>query len=391
MRFAFEEARSYLASQLESYLTVFHGINTNRRFQCFHAELHKNFDQDPSMGVFHAAHLCHCFACGASMNLFDLIQQDYGLSSPHEAWKKACEIYDVEVITRPGSRKEGVKRLERMAGKEFGSGSFFPMSASIDGGNLPSGGAGRDFTLRSPGFSSGPGAPGLVCKEWEQGKDLTRFFEDAVRTRRVSPRALSYLHGRGLSDGILDRFQVGYVKSWRHPLTYNPRTERIIVPNSRNSYLARVLNDTEALGLYDHKKMKVGRQSLFNEEAVQPGRVVFVVEGEFDAMSIEEMGFFSVGLGSTSQYRKLADLVKKRRERVEGTVFVISLDRDSAGDEMGRRLTDLLLEGGASAERCEALSGDFKDPNERLQHDPEGLRRDLGKVAGEAEKIRRAA
>ena len=214
------------------------------------------------------------------------------------------------------------------------------------------------------------------------------YYKRCVAARKQSEKATAYLIGRGLSEKIQDWFRIGYDPAWHHPGTRNRPTERIIIPNSPGSYLARVLDDTQVLGPYDHQKMKVGRQHLFNSKAICPESVVFVVEGEIDEMSIAQFGIPCVGLGSAAQYRKLTEYLRLNPDCAKGTFFLICLDDDRTGKERAKDLSNLLIEEGYRCARFNGISAPFKDPNERLQMDPEGLGQALKRAWDECQKLR---
>ena len=117
----------------------------------------------------------------------------------------------------------------------------------------------------------------------------------------------TYLEGRGISIETQRRFKVGFVPSWKHPKneaegggSFSPRC---IIPTSKESYLARATDPADTW-----RAPKVGHAHTFNMKAVSRAakdtRPVYIVEGEIDAMSLEEIGAHAVGLGSKS-YIKL--------------------------------------------------------------------------------------
>ena len=135
--------------------------------------------------------------------------------------------------------------------------------------------------------------------------------------------------------------------------------------------------------------MKVGEQNLFNLQAIQPDRTIIVVEGEIDAMSVEQLGFPCLGLGSTSQYAKLAGYCNEHPERVRGSLFMVALDNDMAGTNMAKKLSDALTSRFVRCVRYPKISGSYKDPNERLQREPAKMQRDIEAAYKTCEDIRK--
>ena len=354
-----DDAKEFLKSRLGDYLCRYHGLrHPNMSFRCVNRSAHKRGDANPSMHYYADKQKCICFACGAAYDIFSLIQEDYNLPGFNEAFKKACEMYDIEV-------KRDVKR--DMAYKE----------------------ALKKKMSENPVCTGGHNCGYVSSTTSKKIPDQLAYYRRCVIARKSNDRALSYLHGRGLSDEILDRFLIGFDPAWHHPYTRNKNTERIIIPNSRTGYLARTIDDTLTLGKYDHKKMKVGEQNLFNLQAVQPDRTIIVVEGEIDAMSVEQLGFPCLGLGSTSQYAKLARYCDEHPERIKGSLFMVALDNDMAGTGMAKKLSDALTSRLVRCVRYPKISGFCKDPNERLQREPVKMRRDIEAVYRACEDIRK--
>jgi replicative DNA helicase len=79
----------------------------------------------------------------------------------------------------------------------------------------------------------------------------------------------------------------------------------VIIPTSPNSYLARAV-DQNADPRF--KVIKEGRAEIFNKHALKGGELVFIVEGEFDALSVIEAGGQAVALGSTGNKNKFIEL-----------------------------------------------------------------------------------
>ena len=196
-------------------------------------------------------------------------------------------------------------------------------------------------------------------------EDLTEFFLQA------HARIGETDYHRGLSRSTLDRFCIGYDPAWKP--ANNPKawaSPRLIIPTGKGSYLARDTrsNLTESQKAYD--KQKHGAVHVFNAAALKSATVpVFVVEGEIDAMSIVDVGGEAVGLGSISNTRLLIDLVKDYGTRAP---LVIALDNDERGREAQNKLTAALQGIGVRVYTAD-ICGEYKDPNERLMNDREGL------------------
>ena len=148
---------------------------------------------------------------------------------------------------------------------------------------------------------------------------------------------------RGISKETLQRFGVGFDAAWVSPKAPNaPATPRLIIPTSKYSYLARDTRQPETIpeGQRRYTKQKVGKVRIFNESALTRSKSpVWVVEGEIDALSIIDLGGEAVALGSTSNYKKLGEVLEKTKAK---PVLILAMDNDSSGNTAAERLQSLL-------------------------------------------------
>lgn len=180
----------------------------------------------------------------------------------------------------------------------------------------------------------------------------------------------TYAKDRGLSDSILSRFKIGFVEDWKHPnapenVTGSPR---LIIPVTQTSYLARDTRKDIPEYQKQYAKTKVGGSNIFNGRAfIEHGdRPIFVVEGEIDALSIMEVGGLAVGLGSTSNAKKLAELVKGKEL---ARPLILALDNDPRGKKAQEQLEGFLQAQKTPYTVAKLTEGTAKDPNEMLVRD----------------------
>ena len=195
------------------------------------------------------------------------------------------------------------------------------------------------------------------------GGNYLEFYKQANK----NIQATNYPEKRGLSKAILDRFKIGYVENWKHPnasenVTGSPR---LIIPVTQTSYLARDTRENIPDDQKAYAKAKVGSSDIFNGRAFieDLDKPIFIVEGEIDALSIMEVGGVAVGLGGTSNTKKLVDELKdKKLERP----LILALDNDSAGRRAQDELAKLLQDKKIPYITAELTTKDVKDPNEML-------------------------
>lgn len=180
----------------------------------------------------------------------------------------------------------------------------------------------------------------------------------------------TYAKDRGLSDSILSRFKIGFVEDWKHPnapenVTGSPR---LIIPVTQTSYLARDTRKDIPEYQKQYAKTKVGGSNIFNGRAfIEHGdRPIFVVEGEIDALSIMEVGGLAIGLGSTSNTKKLAELVKGKEL---ARPLILALDNDPRGKKAQEQLEGFLQAQKTPYTVAKLTEGTAKDPNDMLVRD----------------------
>lgn len=210
--------------------------------------------------------------------------------------------------------------------------------------------------------------------------DYTEFYSICNKALD-DERAITYLHSRGIGTLTAKKYNLGFCPNWKSPKKERegekaPESARLIIPISKNHYLARSVDPENKLRYLDETGN--GNKGLFNVQAIKPYDICFVVEGVFDALSVIEAGQENVlALNSTADKNLFIELAKKNPE----TLFLLALDNDESGKK-------------ASAEIYEALKtqlihevnicGSCKDPNEALTKEPELFGNDLLKISIDA-------
>ena len=187
--------------------------------------------------------------------------------------------------------------------------------------------------------------------------DFAAYLNECY-THRNDPAAVQYLSFRGISQDTATAYKLGY----------DPRKGLLIIPASRYYYAARFI-DPDAPRRYDNPSG--AKIELFNAQAIynKDGRPVFIVEGAFDALSIIEAGGLAVALNSTSNYKKLLEMVT---EQTTKNALILCLDNDDAGAKATPELAKGLQELNISHITADIAAG-YKDPNEALTADKTGF------------------
>ena len=216
------------------------------------------------------------------------------------------------------------------------SGDILDLAAQTE----TAGDIGKAFRLLSERYGTEPPRKKYTVRPLAAPADYTSLYETAHRHIDDTD------YHRGLSRETLDRFMVGFVPDWQPPGNPNaPKTPRLIIPRSPTSYLAR---DTRS-DIPDYQKpytkqSSPGKMSLFNLSALgQSEKPVYVVEGEFDAMSICEVGGEALATCSTANVHSFLQVIgEMKNEKKPLPPLIIALDDDDAGRNASERLSEAL-------------------------------------------------
>ena len=188
-----------------------------------------------------------------------------------------------------------------------------------------------------------------------------------------------YLQGRGLTSETMARYHLGTDGRY------------IIIPyNSDGTYYGRrAIND----GAIKHNNLKGIKTPLYNAEALYRADICFVVESPLCAISVEQCGQPAVAISGTAGGYRLMDQLKARPAPC---TLMLCLDNDKAGRTATEQLAAALEAAGYKyVSATDAIlgteesdkPGNYKDPNEELQRDPEELRERLQIAADDCRRI----
>lgn len=235
----------------------------------------QHLDRDPSMGFDPKRNKVHCFACGADYDLFDLLTLDENLSTPLEALISASKHYGDGSADRPAKRAA-------------------PESEGRGG--------------------AGGSAPSVSSEEPLSPSYLDDCFAHREKT--------FYFSQRGLSAETVTHFRLGY----------DPKHDCVVLPCERGRCVRRSVTEKRYLN-------EKGQPSpLFQPELLTAGETpVFLLEGTFDALSAEELGYHAVALNGSGNREKAAAIL---RQLPKPAPILVLTDNDTAGEAWAKALTD---------------------------------------------------
>lgn len=345
----YDEVKNELKSKLPDYLSEL-GINVDKPFNC---ENPSHDDKNPSMVLNkkNGSTSVHCFGCGVSWDIFDLyaVETEQGTVN-----SDGTVTYDFKKIMNELAKKYGI--------------------------NLP------DYK---------PSQEDLLDQK------VGEMAQYTIKVAQAHLDETDYLKKRGISMELAKRFHLGYVPTWGNPKPALEgkkiqQTPRIIIPTSAKTYLARDTRSNIPDEEKPYKKTKVGKAHLFNGKALlQDTKPIFLVEGEFDALSIMEASdkVEAVALGSTQNQRILKDALdrvkhyKANANMPYDPLILIAMDNDDAGD-MANHQIDQLLKGMHFVGHIvtHALVDYHKDANEALVADKARLTSNIEKILKEPDQ-----
>lgn len=332
--------------RLPDYLISNKGLNLRKNFRCLNPD---HDDQSPSMGYDPAGKVCHCFGCGKTYDIFDLIGMDYNIDNFIDRVKTACNMYGIP-ISEPDQavsvQKSKQTTTKTNPGKYNMTFTIKPESAE-PAEDLQSSGSGEKHEADPQ-----PEQPA----EAETGRDYSELIRAAAVKFDHSP-AEEYLKSRGISTATAARFAIGYEPAF--PFTIG-KSKALIIPAGDMIHHIKARNiDPEQKNRYECR----GPQALFNVKALQSAeKDVYIVEGELDALSVIEAGGDAVGLGSTSNEDQLIDYLKKHGTKSR---VILALDNDDAGRKTSDGLAGQLKQMKIPFIRFNPY-GKHKDANEAL-------------------------
>lgn len=336
-----DQAKEYVKNNLETYLNSITSKKGNM-YICPLCKSGTGANKTPAGAV--KGNRFSCFSCdNTNLDTIDLIAQVESLEagSP-EAFNRAYEIFNIEIDKDTQTRPQAPNEQQ---------GQYTPTTHDA------------------------------------QDINYTQFFLDANK----NIDKCDYLDKRGISKETQNKFKIGYVEDWKSPTAVKrakenktnepPATQRIIIPTSKTSYIARTTNPS----IKDYAKMKEGKVNLFNRRAIeQVDKPIFITEGEIDALSIIEIGAEAIGLGSTSNIKSLLKLIDEKASK--DNVFIVLMDNDEKGQEASKELMELLGTKGTYSLQA-TLPNEYKDPNEYLVRNREGFKETVKELEVQAIKL----
>lgn len=324
-----EEMKSYLTEYVQSITKPSSGENMYVCPLCGSGEgKHKT----GAFSVYDNGRKWKCFSCGSCGDLFELIGQIEHIGDFKNRMDKAAEIFHITLDSND-EYKKGRMTMARTEIKRAENAAVNKEEPTVD-----------------------------YTEELKQAQD--RLFNGDDK------RGLEYLRKRGISVETAKKYGLGFVPEWRHTKAPKavPLSPRIIVPFGKEGYMARDIRENLTGKAAEHIKMNTGKQYILNTGVLyNSDKPIYIVEGQFDMLSIIEAGGNAVALCTTGKVREFLSLVGKK---APVQPLIIALDNDkthggNAGEKAAAQLADGLTKLGIPHVKYN-VSGKHKDPNDAL-------------------------
>ena len=313
----------------------------------------------------------HCFniGCGFYGDILEMVGKTYNLPDTAQQIEKAGQLIHQDFMgdKKPWYNQPTIKASDWDDDKNTGESTQVLTDADKEGMSQ------QDYEKALADMQAMVGTYTANLKDSQQGKD--------------------YLAGRGISLALAEKYRLGYVPKYGDGMN----SPAIIIPTGPLSYTARSITRNDA----GHKvrKLKFGdKAGIFGADVLDTEPpVVFIVEGEIDALSIMEAGHPAIATGGGTSKGQIIEAVKKRG--CFNTIFVVIPDNDrnddgtpdltkgvKAGQELRAGLRDAGLKVGLVDVLGEHWPQQYKDCNDYLKADRDGFTAFLKGIRGAVEE-----
>ena len=176
----------------------------------------------------------------------------------------------------------------------------------------------------------------------------------------------TYYNNRGLTEKTIKNYNLGYLPGGHK---FGP-SFKYVLPVSDQFVILRSDNEQD-------RYRNIGKTEIFNsrylEDPTLTGRQIFITEGYFDALSLEELEHPAVALNSTAMGDTLINKMQDNKEFLKEKLFILALDDDQGGRETAYKLKTALRE--LKIAYAELDLRGHKDVNTFLKEDKEGLKK----------------
>lgn len=338
-------------------------ILSGGQLRCPNPAAHANGDKKPSAHLYEdsTGDRVKCFGCGGSWDIFALVQLDEGCDfmGALESLAKRFGLKFPKLKSRP-------QKNAAISEKQSGSKAEAKRKQNLKPQTVET----ADRNLDGP--------RGM---DEDRPAEAQRYLEECAA--RIGET--DYFEKRGISLETARRLGCGFDPAHYFP-SIHARRPGVIFPAERG-WAARATTEKAHAFL---RGMNGG--SAFNLDALdtpnEPEAAVFIVEGQFDALSIEEAGGRAAALGGVQHFAEIVERVRRKPPQVP---LIVALDfeenpqKRATVNKAAEKLKAALREAGAFvADIDEANPFGAHDANDALLADREKFAGDVKRLAWQA-------
>lgn len=367
-----EEAKKIINDNLNFFLEKLYDVTTTKgNFRCISGD---HADNKPSMSIYldgEGKSHAHCFSCNAYYDSIDLIAKKRNLNVSNtddfiKAIKIGCDMLGLELDSYTPSAQYDFKNFA----------DHHPASTPTDTKVNTS-----VYPVKVEKFPVEP------CSNFNSEVEL------AHNNLMTNSEALKHFSDRGLTLDTIKKYKLGYAPKGARILLneYPSLVERM--PSAPYPYVFPVINN---IGIVNYLVFEIAVRNGTSPKYIKPSNIdglifnerylyqrvtdpVFVTEGIYDALSVEEVGYRAIALMGVG-YNRLLQFCKAFRHYT----LILSLDNDKAGTETIKKLSEELKNIGIKHIIRQSLKKDF---NEDLINDRKTFSDLLQSAVADAKKV----
>lgn len=188
------------------------------------------------------------------------------------------------------------------------------------------------------------------------GEAANRYIKACASAMRGSAGE-EYLTRRGFDADFIELYRMGW----------DAQRKGVVIPYpGTDYYIIRFIDPQGERKYYKPPTEQAGPEPIFNTEALKEKGPLFVMEGQFDALSVMQAGGSAIAIGGGGQ-RKLESYAGPMPEDL-----IIIADNDAAGEQAARRIREALKKQNRTADIVRPPK-QYKDANDILTGDPKLL------------------
>lgn len=168
----------------------------------------------------------------------------------------------------------------------------------------------------------------------EQLEKNKAFILNGIKNKNID-QVMEYMKTRGISQETTEKYNIFADANY------------VYIPTSEASYVGRATTKEQADKLrYNNSKGVVDAFNLhyLTDEQIEGNKAIYICEGVFDALSIEDVGLKAIAINGAQNQSKLLDAIDKNPKRAKELTFIIALDTDETGERDAEELKKKLDE-----------------------------------------------